>query len=826
MSDVPTNIEKNASTSESITGWVADNVWAPVRDNLLAPVGNVGVQAINATHVTDGVNLVKHATNSLGLTNVADSEKLQPFYVPKAQNSFQRGIQDLSSVAGSIALYGLIAKGTSKALGSSSRMLSSGEAALTLQAEEQTLLQRPMLNTASILKTGSNLAKTLSKEQNALVVGGTLYNTVRDPEAGETRAGNALGALTQFGIFRAANGKFASSLAENPGFMNKAMKVVVPRATVGLTAGLAQDFVSSTVTNSINSKSFKPTFSDNWEHNAGMSAAMNVVLPSLLGGKVRPLTETGDANARTSATGNDAKAATVPTVEPRVTPASAYRFDVVPTAGTIEPASSVAPEGVRAVSEPEPNLNPAATAESMKLKLLPVEQGGDSTQPVVERQLPAVGDKVGRVGGTNPEYPGIDENDAVKRVLPKPDGKVVTIFESGKTVINEPGKGISMRSTEGFVYKVVDGKVIETIPKNAMPPERKPLNVASCAPEDIGKALSNFSERPFTFRGRLYKSVEAWYQGLKWPDDAKRAEIADLSGVEAKRGGRGAPKSDTFVFDGKEYTFGSPEHHALVKDAIKASLEQNPEVRDDFLKTHPRPIIHQTGRPERPGTALPGSKFAKILEDVRQELFDEQNGKSKDAVVPPSGNGSPEVRQVTASDQNVPLADTQSQHATKPVSEIIAGITDPAVTERFNLPAFAEAFKGKNIPTTGYRGVENNALVFEMTDGRVLKVPTRSWEPEYGSRPFDLPVLETGTVDFQGKPLRYVVQPDAPPIDQSQFTPFIHTLMQNGYVFENVDPRRVVTWNGENRLGDPTVVRPMTAAEKAQARRYGFNPPN
>ena len=44
-------------------------------------------------------------------------------------------------------------------------------------------------------------------------------------------------------------------------------------------------------------------------------------------------------------------------------------------------------------------------------------------------------------------------------------------------------------------------------------------------------------------------------------------------------------------------------------------LDQNPEIAEAFRLTYPRPIEHNTGRPEDPGTALPGSKFAEILED-------------------------------------------------------------------------------------------------------------------------------------------------------------------------------------------------------------------
>jgi predicted NAD-dependent protein-ADP-ribosyltransferase YbiA (DUF1768 family) len=64
--------------------------------------------------------------------------------------------------------------------------------------------------------------------------------------------------------------------------------------------------------------------------------------------------------------------------------------------------------------------------------------------------------------------------------------------------------------------------------------------VASNSSEAIGKKLSNFAERRFVLDGKHYNSVEGWYQGLKWPEKRKRAEIAKLTGPSAKRAGKGA----------------------------------------------------------------------------------------------------------------------------------------------------------------------------------------------------------------------------------------------------------------------------------------------
>jgi hypothetical protein len=79
-----------------------------------------------------------------------------------------------------------------------------------------------------------------------------------------------------------------------------------------------------------------------------------------------------------------------------------------------------------------------------------------------------------------------------------------------------------------------------------------------------------------------------------------------MTGKDAKRMG-GAPASRESIYESTAFTFGSPEHHALIRRAIRAKLEENPEVAKAFAATHPRPIVHDTGRPDRENTSFPAS---------------------------------------------------------------------------------------------------------------------------------------------------------------------------------------------------------------------------
>jgi Bacteriophage protein GP30.3 len=226
------------------------------------------------------------------------------------------------------------------------------------------------------------------------------------------------------------------------------------------------------------------------------------------------------------------------------------------------------------------------------------------------------------VGQATARYKGVDAGATVTRIVETKDGSRVILFSSGDKVIEIPTQPTKTEKPDGRVFvEQNDGQVIESRIKSLIPLDEKPLNVASGAGERIGKLLSNFAERPFVIDGKHYASVEAFYQGLKWPDPAKRAEIASLYGKAAKSAARGAPRSETFEYEGDTYRFGSGEHHRLIKRAIHASLDQNKDILKQFVATHPRPIEHKTGRPENLNSAFPGTVFTRILTELRAEFM-------------------------------------------------------------------------------------------------------------------------------------------------------------------------------------------------------------
>ena len=150
------------------------------------------------------------------------------------------------------------------------------------------------------------------------------------------------------------------------------------------------------------------------------------------------------------------------------------------------------------------------------------------------------------------------------------------------------------------------------------------INIGSRGKTDLEKLLSNFAETPFTLWGESYASVEGFWQSLKFPKHSDKRRVAQLSGLEAKRAGREAPKSSTFIWQGSVIEVGSPEHHQLMRMAVKAKLKQNRKVLKMLLATGNEPITHiltdREGNPLPDSKSIPNAVFSSILMALRSDF--------------------------------------------------------------------------------------------------------------------------------------------------------------------------------------------------------------
>jgi predicted NAD-dependent protein-ADP-ribosyltransferase YbiA (DUF1768 family) len=146
---------------------------------------------------------------------------------------------------------------------------------------------------------------------------------------------------------------------------------------------------------------------------------------------------------------------------------------------------------------------------------------------------------------------------------------------------------------------------------------RVPLNITSRAPMRL-RLISNFAHTPFMLDGVGYESIEGFWQGLKFPDEADRRRLAVLHGAEARDAGYHAPASDSFVFDGQTVRIGTYDHWQLMDKACTAKFAQHAAARDALLSTRNRPLVHEVARDSK---NIPGVIVAAIWTRIRERLL-------------------------------------------------------------------------------------------------------------------------------------------------------------------------------------------------------------
>lgn len=145
---------------------------------------------------------------------------------------------------------------------------------------------------------------------------------------------------------------------------------------------------------------------------------------------------------------------------------------------------------------------------------------------------------------------------------------------------------------------------------------REPLNITSRSPEPL-RLIGNFAHTPFELDERAYASVEGFWQGLKYPEEADRRRLATMHGSAAKDAGYDAPAAHTLMFDGTRIRIGTWDHWQLMKRACVAKFAQHEAARDALLSTGHRPLVHLV-RPD--SRTIPGVIMAEIWTQIRQRL--------------------------------------------------------------------------------------------------------------------------------------------------------------------------------------------------------------
>lgn len=145
---------------------------------------------------------------------------------------------------------------------------------------------------------------------------------------------------------------------------------------------------------------------------------------------------------------------------------------------------------------------------------------------------------------------------------------------------------------------------------------REPINITSRSPRPH-HLISNFAETPFDLDGWRYASIEGFWQGLKFPDEADRLRLASLSGGAAKDAGSAAPAGDLILYGNELIRVGTWDHWQLMSQACYAKFSQHAPARAALLATGARPLTHNSSRDSK---TIPGVIMAGIWMDLRARM--------------------------------------------------------------------------------------------------------------------------------------------------------------------------------------------------------------
>lgn len=135
--------------------------------------------------------------------------------------------------------------------------------------------------------------------------------------------------------------------------------------------------------------------------------------------------------------------------------------------------------------------------------------------------------------------------------------------------------------------------------------------------------LSNFTPRPFVFRGVSCASMEGLLQSFKFDKPHIQKEVCKLVGLKAKRRGQKRNKAwrsqQTLWWNGIPFIRDGAAYQFLLDEAFDA-LAQNTAFQKDLLATQNAVLRHSIGRNKKSETVLTQREFCSRLTKIREKL--------------------------------------------------------------------------------------------------------------------------------------------------------------------------------------------------------------
>ena len=208
------------------------------------------------------------------------------------------------------------------------------------------------------------------------------------------------------------------------------------------------------------------------------------------------------------------------------------------------------------------------------------------------------------------------------RVIQKPDLIVLAPETDAERAALSAWKVAAVNRVFCVLDQTGDGAVLSELGRREIAC-REPINVTSRHPDPEIRLIGNFAETPFELDGAMYRTVEGFWQGLKFASAVRRREFAEMSGREAKAAGKDQPYKAVVRYEKRDVVVGTWEHWQLMRRACAAKFRQHAAARAALVSTLPRPLVHTMRRDSR---TIPGAIMAEIWMSLRAELLNAAAG--------------------------------------------------------------------------------------------------------------------------------------------------------------------------------------------------------
>lgn len=148
----------------------------------------------------------------------------------------------------------------------------------------------------------------------------------------------------------------------------------------------------------------------------------------------------------------------------------------------------------------------------------------------------------------------------------------------------------------------------------------RPIIDISSRSTGLAKSLSNFTERPFVYRGLQCGSMEGFLQSLKFLDFARAEDVARRIGYSAYKIGQTANSwqlNQTLFWQGQEIDRDSGLYQTIIRDAFCNQFHQNPLFQRDLRLSLGSDLDHSIGHDDITRTVLTKSEYLGHLEYLR-----------------------------------------------------------------------------------------------------------------------------------------------------------------------------------------------------------------